>query len=606
MTQLSDKALQEKILRGGEFIIRESGAAETFIPEEATEEQLMVRQMVRDFVEQEVRPVHLDIEKQKPGLAVELLGKMAELGLLGTHMPEEYGGMAMDTNTNTFICEDLGPAGSFTTSYAAHTGIGMLPILYYGTEEQKRQYLPGLIDGTLKAAYCLTEPGSGSDALAAKTVAMPSEDGDSYVINGQKMWITNAGFADIFIVFAQVDGDKFTGFIVERDTPGLTLGAEEDKLGIKGSSTRQVYFENVTVPKDNFLGEIGKGHLIAFNVLNIGRFKLGALAIGGSKANATTAIRYANERHQFKVPIGSFGAIKYKIAEQAIRLFASESALYRVSELIQTRNKLLMAEGKSFDEAKRISAEEYAIECSILKVCGSEALDYVVDETVQIHGGMGYSEEGHAARAYRDARINRIFEGTNEINRLLMVDQLLRRAMKGQLDIVGPAWNVQKELTSMPSFEQPTGDYAAERKAVEEFKKIILMVAGAAAKDQMDGKLNLKGEQEILMNVADMMIDTYLAESTLLRVQKLARMTDNPLKRQPQEVYDAILRVLVADAQARLAKNATDALASFAEGDVLKTLNMGVKRFTKYPTPNVKAARRTIADAQLQANAYAL
>ena len=603
MTQLPEKTLQQRILQGGEYLIRQSAVSETFIPEEANEEQLMVRQMVRDFVEQELKPNFHDIEKQKPGLAEELLGKMAELGLLGTHMPEEYGGMAMDTNTNTFICEDLGRAGSFTTSFAAHTGIGMLPILYYGTEEQKRKYLPGLIDGTLKASYCLTEPGSGSDALSAKTVAMPSEDGEHYVINGQKMWITNAGFADIFIVFAQVDGDKFTGFIVEKGTEGMTLGAEEDKLGIKGSSTRQVYFENVTVPKENFLGEIGKGHLIAFNVLNIGRFKLGALAIGGSKANATTAIQYANERHQFKVPIAKFGAIKYKISEQAIRLFAAESSQYRISQLIQTRNKALMAEGKSFDEAKRISAEEYAIECSILKVCGSEALDYVVDETVQIHGGMGYSEEGTAARAYRDARINRIFEGTNEINRLLMVDQLLRRAMKGQLDIVGPAWNVQKELTSMPSFDKPEGDYAEERKAVEDFKKIILMVAGAAAKDQMDGKLNLKEEQMILMNVADMMIDTHLVESTLLRVQKLKDMSE---KKQEQEVYEAILRVLTSDAQARLAKAAYDALASFAEGDVHKTLAMGVKRFTKYPTPNVRDDRRLIANAQLEANAYAL
>ena len=602
MTQLSEQALQEDVLQGGEFIVRSSSSSDTFIPEEANEEQQMVRQMVKDFVAQEVWPIAHDIEKQKEGVAVGLLEKMAELGLLGSHMPEDLGGMALDTNTNTFICEDLGPGGSFTTSFAAHTGIGMLPILYYGTEEQKQKYLPRLIDGTLKASYCLTEPGSGSDALNAKTIAKLSEDGERYVINGQKMWITNAGFADIFIVFAKIDGEHFTGFIVEAGTPGLTLGAEEDKLGIKGSSTRQVYFENCEVSKDNLLGEIGKGHLIAFNVLNIGRFKLGALALGGSKANATTAIQYANERHQFKVPIGTFGAIKYKISEQAIRLFATESAQYRVSQLIQTRNKALMAEGKSFDEAKRISAEEYAIECSILKVTGSEALDYVVDETVQIHGGMGYSEEGTAARAYRDARINRIFEGTNEINRLLMVDQLLRRAMKGQIDLVGPAWNVQKELTSMPSFSQPEGEYALEGQAVENFKKVVLMVAGAAVKDQMDGKLNLKGEQMILMNVADMLIETFLVESTLLRVQKLADATAKP---QEQSTYDALLRVLTYDAQSRLAKAAHDALASFAEGDVLKTLQMGVKRFTKYPTPQVRDDRRQIADVQLAANAYA-
>ena len=603
MTQLPEKSLQDHILKGGEFLIRDSGTSEIFIPEEATEEQVMIRRMVKDFIAQEVRPAFAEIEKQREGLSVELLGKMAELGLLGTDMPEEFGGMALDTNTNTFICEDLGPAGSFTTSYAAHTGIGMLPILYYGTEAQKAKYLPGLIDGTLKASYCLTEPSSGSDALAAKTTAVLDADSNEYVINGQKMWITNAGFADVFIVFAQVDGNKFTGFIVEQGTPGLTLGAEEAKLGIKGSSTRQVYFENVRVPADNLLGEIGKGHLIAFNVLNIGRFKLSALAIGGAKANAATAIRYANERQQFGTSIGSFGAIKYKLAEQAVRLFAAESAQYRVSNLIQLRTKALVAEGMSADQAKKASAEEYAIECSILKVCGSEALDYVVDETVQIHGGMGYSEEGTAARAFRDARINRIFEGTNEINRLLIVDQLLRRALKGQLDIVGPAWNVQKELASMPTFEQVEGDFAHEKKAVSDFKKIILMVAGAAAKDQMDGKLNLKEEQMILMNVADMMIDTYQLESALLRVRK-QREVGNTQAEAP--VYEAILRLYAHDVQFRITKSATDALSSFATGDVAKALNMGVKRFTKYPTPNVRNDRQLIADSLLAANEFAI
>lgn len=416
------------------------------------------------------------------------------------------------------------------------------------------------------------------------------------------MWITNAGFADIFIVFAKVDGDKFSCFIVEKGAEGLTLGAEEDKLGIKGSSTRQVYFENVSTSADNVLGEIGKGHLIAFNVLNIGRFKLGALAVGGAKANYGTAIQYANERQQFKQPIGNFGAIKFKIAEQAIRLFSNESALYRVSNLMQQRIENLIADGKDADEAKLVAAEEYAIECSILKVSCSEALDYVVDETVQIHGGMGYSEEGTAARAYRDSRINRIFEGTNEINRLLMVDQLMRRALKGQLDIVGPAWNVQKELTSMPSFEKPEGEFVAETQAVEDFKKIILMVAGAAAKNQMDGKLNLKEEQMIVMNVADMMIDTYLVESALLRVRKLRQ---EGMQKVDAAVYDAMLRVLTSDMQSKIAKSATDALASFAEGDVLKTLQMGVKRFSKYPTPNVRNDRTLIADTQLAANAYA-
>ena len=592
----------QRVLKGGEFLVKDADFSSTFIPEEFTEEQVMVRQMVQDFIDQEIKPNLDKIEKREDNIAPRLLEKMADLGLLGSHMPEEYGGMEMDTNTNTLICDVMGGSlGSFTVSFAAHTGIGMLPILYFGTEEQKQEYLPRLITGELKAAYCLTEPGSGSDAMGAKTTA--TLDGDAYVLNGQKMWISNAGFADVFIVFAQVDGDKFTGFIVPRQLDGLTLGAEEDKLGIKGSSTRQVFFENVRVPKGNSLGQIGKGHLIAFNVLNVGRFKLHALSMGGAKQALEVGIRYANERIQFKQPIANFGAIKFKIGEAAIRIFAGESALYRVSQQIQDMNKQLMAEGKSFAEAKLLSAEEYAIECALLKFLGSETLDYTVDEVVQIHGGMGYSEETLAPRMYRDSRINRIYEGTNEINRLLSVDMLLRRAMKGALDIVGPAWNVQKELGGMPSLEQPTGEYGHEIKAVSDFKKLILMVAGAAAKEQMDGKINLKSEQEILMNVADMLGDLLQAESTLLRVRKLRAEGKG---KHDQSVYDAILRVYLHDATARMAKNATDAVASFVEGDLLRTFTMGIKRFTKYPPQNVKTLRRLVADLQITSNDYVL
>ncbi len=594
--------IETQVLKGGEFLIKDADYASTFIPEEFNEEQLMVQQMVQDFIDQEIKPVLDKIEKREDNIAPRLLEKMADLGLLGSHMPEEYGGMEMDTNTNTLICDVMGgSSGSFTVSFAAHTGIGMLPILYYGTEEQKQAYLPPLISGALKAAYCLTEPGSGSDAMGAKTTA--TLDGDAYVLNGQKMWISNAGFADVFIVFAQVNGDQFTGFIVPRGLDGLTLGAEEDKLGIKGSSTRQVFFENVRVPKGNSLGQIGKGHLIAFNVLNVGRFKLHALSMGGSKRALEVGIRYANERIQFKQPIANFGAIKYKIGEAAIRIFAGESALYRVSQQIQDMNKQLMAEGKSFAEAKLLSAEEYAIECALLKFLGSETLDYTVDEVVQIHGGMGYSEETLAPRMYRDSRINRIYEGTNEINRLLSVDMLLRRATKGALDIVGPAWNVQKELSGMPSLDQPTGEYGQEIKAVADFKKLVLMVAGAAAKDQMDGKINLKSEQEILMNVADMLGDLLQAESTLLRVQKLRAEGRG---KHDLSVYDAALRVYLHDATARMAKNATDAVASFVEGDLLRTFTMGIKRFTKYPPQNVKRLRRLVADLQISANDYVL
>lgn len=588
------------VLNGGEFLIRDSRAEDVFIPEELNEEQLMVKQMSIDFIKNEIDPVRARLEKQEPGLAPSLLKKMGDLGLLGAHMPTVYGGTEMDTNTNTVISEAFGPAGSFIVSFAAHTGIGMLPILYFGTEEQKQKYLPGLISGELKAAYCLTEPGSGSDALAAKTRADLSADGSHYVMSGQKMWISNAGFADVFIVFAKIGGDKFTGFIVDAHTPGITLGAEEDKLGIKGSSTRQVFFENAKVPAENVLGEIGKGHLIAFNALNIGRYKLGVMCIGGNKEVINMATRYANERHQFGQSIGNFGAIQYKLAEMAIRNFAAESTAYRTSQLMSDKKAEEEAAGQSYGQAMLEAAEEYAIECSILKVLGSEVTDYCVDENVQIHGGIGFSEEYSAARAYRDSRINRIYEGTNEINRMLMVDQLFKRALKGKLDIVGPAWAVQKELTSMPSMEKLEGAYAEEVKALADFKKIILMVAGGAAKMQMDGKLNLKDEQEILMNCADMLIDLYAAESMLLRVQKIVNLP----KEQPQEVYDAMLQVFFHDATARMGKNATDALASFAEGDLLKTFLMGLKRFTKYPAVNVKVKRRVVAEALLKANGW--
>jgi alkylation response protein AidB-like acyl-CoA dehydrogenase len=595
-----DVAEKTDVLLGGQFIIKDSNPEDTFIPEEINEEQKMIKTMVEDFLHQEILPVADKLEKQEPGLTVSLLHKMADLGLFGTHMPAEYGGMELDTNTNTMICDAFGPAGAFTTSYAAHTGIGMLPILYFGTEEQKQKYLPRLINGELKASYCLTEPSSGSDALAAKTRADLSADGTHYVINGQKMWITNAGFADIFIVFAKIAGEKFTGFIIERDSEGLTMGAEEAKLGIKGSSTRQVFLENVKVPAENVLGTIGKGHLIAFNVLNIGRFKLGALCTGGSKASITSGVKYAKERVQFKQPIANFGAIQHKLGEQAIRAFVADSSIYRVSNLLQDSKAAFAAKGMDFAQSTLEAAEEYAIECSILKIVGSELVDFVVDETLQIHGGMGYSEEGTAARAYRDARINRIFEGTNEINRMLMVDMLFKRALKGELDIVTPAWAVQKELASMPSFERPTGIYAEEKAALKDFKKVLLMTAGAAAKMQMDGKLVLKEEQEILMNIADMMTEVFNSESVLLRVEKL-RDFDTTIQ---QDVYDAILKTHFSEATSRISKNATDALASFAEGDLLKTMLMGLKRFTKYAPANGKVNRRLIAKTMIEADGY--
>ena len=588
-------------LKGGEFLIKDSDYRQVFIPEEFNEEQLMIRQMAADFLNNEIDPIRDRIEKQEPGLSPAMLKKMGELGLLGAHMPAEYGGMELDTNTNTIISEVFGALGSFSVPFAAHTGIGMLPILYFGTDDQKSRFLPGMIAGDIKAAYCLTEPGAGSDALNSKSRADLSADGSHYVLNGQKMWISNSGFADVFIVFAKIDGEKFTGFILDAKSPGISLGEEEDKLGIKGSSTRQVFFENVQVPAENVLGAVGKGHLIAFNALNIGRYKLGVMCMGGNKVVLKMAATYASERQQFGQPIGNFGAIKHKLAEMAIRNFATESATYRTSQLMQDKKNAEAAAGATYGQSMLEAAEEYAIECSILKVLGSEVTDYCVDENVQIHGGIGYSEEYPAARAYRDSRINRIYEGTNEINRLLMIDQLFKRALKGELDIVSPAWAVQKELASMPSMERLEGPYAEETKAVADFKKIILMTAGGAAKMQMDGKLNLKEEQEIIMNCADMMIDLFAAESMLLRVRKLSEIQE---KAQPQEVYDAMLQVFLHDATARMTKNATDGIASFAEGDLQKTFLMGLKRFNKYPAVNVKEKRRLIADAVLKAGGW--
>lgn len=586
---------------GASFLIENQSIDQIFTPEEFSEDQLMVRQMVRDFVEQEMKPFWPEIEKQEGHHVERILEKAGELGILGAHMPEEFGGMDLDTQSNTLIAFDLGASGSASVALAAHTGIGMLPIFYFGTDAQRKKYLPELITGKLKASYCLTEPGSGSDALAAKTRADLSQDGSHYLLNGQKMWITNAGFADIYIVFAQVGGDQFTAFIVERNTPGLTLGAEEHKMGIHGSSTRMVFLENVKVPVDQVLGEIGKGHLIAFNALNIGRYKLGAMTAGGLCNIVSQATQYAKERIQFKVPIATFGAIQFKLGEMAIRAFAAQSALYRTSFLMHNKKEELLGGGMPTHEAQLTAAEEYAIECSILKVTCSEALSYGVDENVQIHGGMGFSEESLAARAYRDCRINRIYEGTNEINRLLIIDMLLKRALKGRIDVTTPAWQVQKELASMPSFEIPSGPFGEEIDALQAWKKMLLMTAGAAVKQQMDGQLKLQHEQEILMNIADMISDIYLAESTYLRIKKIL---ENKWTNIPEAVYQAICKTLFHDTQFRLQKNATDALTSFASGDLLKTMLLGVKRFSKYPPQNVRNHRRTIAEALIQGNGW--
>ncbi|MEO8109012.1 MAG: acyl-CoA dehydrogenase family protein [Ginsengibacter sp.] len=588
------------LLKGGEWLIKESNAFDTFTPEDYTEEQIMVRDMCLQFLKTEVIPVIERIDKMEPGLMPALMEKAGEQGLLGASVPEDLGGLGKDFVTSTLVSEGLGGGFSFSVAMSAHAGIGTLPILYFGTEEQKKKYIPKLASGEWKGSYGLTEPGSGSDALGAKTTAVLSEDGKNYLLTGQKCWITNGGFADVYTVFAKIDGDKFTAFIIERGFEGFTVGPEEHKMGIKGSSTVQLYFQDCKVPVENVLGEIGKGHIIAFNILNIGRLKLGSAAIGGAKLNLSDSIEYANTREQFKTAISNFGAIKHKIGEMAIKIYADESALYRTAKWIDEKGAELLASGKSFSEAMLGAAEEYAIECAILKVHGSEVLDFVVDEGVQIHGGNGYSDEYLVSKAYRDSRINRIYEGTNEINRLLTVDMMLKRAFKGRLDLMGPAMNVQKELMSIPdSGNEETGTFAKELKVVSNLKKCILMVAGAASQKL---KAGLQQEQEIIMNIADMAIETFVSESTLLRVIKLA----DKVGEENAKVQIAMMKCYLNDAMDKAAKYGKEAINAFAEGDEQKMMLLGLKRFTKSEPFNSKDARRLIADKFISDGKYSL
>ena len=587
-----------KALKGGEWLVKESDTASTFVPEDFSEEQKMIRDMCNQFLDTEIMPILERIDSMEPGLMRSLVQKAGEQGLLATAFPEEYGGLGKDFVTSTIINEYLGAGHSFSVAISAHTGIGTLPILYFGTDEQKQKYIPKLISGEWTGAYGLTEPNSGSDALGAKTTARLSDDGKFYFLNGQKCWITNGGFADVYTVFAKVDGDKFTAFIVERGFEGFTQGPEEHKMGIKGSSTVQLYFQDCKVPAENVLGEIGKGHKIAFNILNIGRLKLCAAALGGAKRAITTSVEYAITREQFKTAIANFGAIKHKLAEMATRTFASESALYRTAKLIDDKEKELHESGKPFNEALLGAAEEYAIECAILKVHGSEVLDFVVDEGVQIHGGNGFSAEYNISRAYRDSRINRIYEGTNEINRLLTVDMTLKRAMQGRLNIMGAAMKVSQELMSIPDFsDEEETQFVQQKKLVNNFKKTILLTAGAAAQKLM---MQLEKEQEILMCIADMAIDTYVAESLLLRVMKLAAEGNT------NTIYSDILNCYLYDAADRIHKSGKDAINNFAEGDEQRMILMGLKRFTKAQPFNSKEARRRIADHLISNRRYDL
>ncbi|CAN5879191.1 acyl-CoA dehydrogenase family protein [soil metagenome] len=589
---------KNKTIQGGEFIIKETEAASIFIPEEFDEEQRLIKESASDFIQAEVYPLLDRLDNHEEGLMEGLMKQAGDLGLFAISIPEEYGGFKKDFNTSLLVTEAVGGGHSFPVAFAAHTGIGILPILYFGTEEQKQKYLPKLATGEWVAAYCLTEPGSGSDALAAKTKAVLAPEGDHYILNGQKMWITNAGFATVFIVFAQVDGDKFTGFIVERDFEGLSLGPEEHKMGIKGSSTRQVFLTDCKVPKENVLGEIGKGHLIAFNILNLGRIKLAAATLGATKKVVDLSVKYANERVQFKLPISKFGAIRHKLAQQAVRTFAVESALYRAGMDIYRKEQELLEGGSEFEEALLGAAREFAVECAILKVEGSEVLDFVGDEGVQIYGGYGFSADYPMDRAYRDSRINRIFEGTNEINRMLAVDMILKKAMKGELDLMGPAKAVQDELMAIPDFgDEDDTLFAYEKKMIRNFKKAILLVAGTAVQKFMT---TLEREQEVLMNIADMAIKTYITESVFLRVEKMAQQKGaEAIARQLD-----MARVYLYDTADIIQKAGKDAINAMAEGDEQKLLFIGLRRFTKAEPYNVKEARRRVAAAMIEANGY--
>ena len=587
---------QKEIVKGGSFLIEERTPAEIFTPEDFNEEHRMIAETTRQFMDAEVVPRIDELENKDWKLARELVKKGAELGLVGANIPEEYDGLGLDQTSGALIAENLGRSASFATTLGAQSGIGLMPIVYFGTEGAKKRYLPQIAAGDLITAYALTEAGSGSDAMAAKATAKLSDDGKEYVLNGEKMFITNGGFADIYIVFAKVEGDKFTAFIVERQE-GCQPGAEEHKMGIKGSSTTPLILADAKAPVENLLGEVGKGHKIAFNILNIGRFKLGAMCLGGMKVALTYSVRYANERQQFGKSISAFGAIKSKLGEMAIRTWIGEAMIYRTLGLIEAG---LAAVGDSKDMDARLKAiEEYAAECSIIKVALSEYCDYITDEMVQIYGGYGYSADYPAERAYRDTRINRIFEGTNEINRMLIPGRLMKAAMSGRLALLPAAQALMDEILSpsMASFDTDESLLATEQKLAQNAKKVALMTLGTAAQKYMMG---LAEQQEILMGVADIIMDAYAMESAILRTLKLARAQGEDSAAR----YIDMTRVFCNDAVERIEMHAKNTLAAMAEGDELRTLLAALRRFTKMTPTNTVALRQRIAGAMIEANRY--
>jgi alkylation response protein AidB-like acyl-CoA dehydrogenase len=588
-----------KVLKSGEFLVDEIGYQDIFIPEEFNEEQLMIAQTCVDFIETEVYPNVDKTDAPDYQLMKSILKKAGELGLMGISVPEEYGGFGQSFLTQMLAAEKIGAGYSFSVAFMAHTGIGTLPILYYGNEEQLQKYVTKLATGELLGAYCLTEPGAGSDANAGKTNAVLSEDGKHYILNGQKMWITNAGFADIQTVFAKIDKDRvLSAFIVERNTPGVVVNPDEHKMGIKGSSTAQIFFNDVKVPVENLIGKRGEGFRIALSILHMGRIKLGANVLGAAKKAINDSVKYANERKQFGVLISTFGSIKFKLAEQVIRTFAAESATYRVSKDIDDLIAKNKSEGMERGRATIEGIAHYAVEAAILKVFGSETLDFVIDEAVQIHGGMGYSAEMAVERGYRDSRINRIFEGTNEINRLLVVDTAMKKAMKGEFDLFGVAEKLSAGLDSMTTGNADNESYYDEKlRFIRNYKKTILLVINSAWKQLAKEFVQ---EQEVMNNIADMMMETYVAESTLLRVQKIESMKGPGAI----AIYKDIVDVIIYDVASKVRKWAMDAINSHLSGEVSSQLLNAVETLTKVAPVNIRNARRRIADKLIDENSY--
>jgi alkylation response protein AidB-like acyl-CoA dehydrogenase len=592
-----------EITRGGQFLVKETKCEDVFTPEDFSEEQIMMRDSVKEFVDKEIWPFKDRFEHKDYAYTEETMRKAGEMGFLSVAVPENYGGMGMGFVDTCLVCDYIsGATGSFSTAFGAHTGIGTMPITLYGTEEQKQKYVPKLASGEWFGAYCLTEPGAGSDANSGKTKAVLSEDGTHYNITGQKMWISNAGFCSVFIVFARIEDDKnITGFIVENDpSNGISMGEEEHKLGIRASSTRQVFFADTKVPVENMLAARGEGFKIAMNALNVGRIKLAAACLDAQRRVTSNAVNYANERVQFNTPISSFGAIRYKLAEMATSAYAGESATYRAAKDIENRIKLREAEGASHQEAELKGVEEFAIECSILKVAVSEDVQNCADEGIQIFGGMGFSEDTPMESAWRDARIARIYEGTNEINRMLSVGMLIKKAMKGHVDLLGPAMKVQEDLMGIPSFDTPDYSelFSEEKEMVGKLKKAFLMVAGAAV--QKFG-MDLDAHQQLLMAAADMLIEIYMAESTILRTEKMAKK-EGEAKVQEQI---AMAKLYLYKAVDIVASRGKESIISFAEGDEQRMMLMGLRRFTKYTNmPNIVGLRETITTKLVAENSY--